>query len=139
MKTRENPPGGDIIKSALARLKAMDEEIQHLSHIEALLTWDQETGMPALAVEERSRQLSLIAGLLHERFTAGEAGQLLEKLGCLEEGDPPGTDLPAHDRAFLREFSRRYRRKTRIPKRLAVELARQGALAQSKWVEARES
>jgi carboxypeptidase Taq len=127
------------MKSALARLKAMDAEIHDLNHIEALLSWDQETGMPALAVEERSRQLSLIAGLIHERITSEEAGRLLEKLGWGGEAAPDGKDLPVQDRAFLREFSRRYRRKVRVPKKLAVELARQGALAQNKWVEARES
>ncbi len=125
--------------TSLARLKEMDAEIQHLNHIEALLSWDQETGMPPLAVEERSRQLALIESLLHDRITAEEAGRLIEKLGWLQEEPPGDAGLPAHDRAFVREFARRYRRKARVPKELSVELARQGSLAQGKWAQARES
>jgi carboxypeptidase Taq len=127
------------MNAALARLKEMDTEIQHLTHIAALLSWDQETGMPEQAVEERSLQLALVEGLLHDRITAAEAGELLDKTGWLEAVPPAAAGLPAQDRAFLREFVRRYRRKTRVPKTLAVELARQGALAQSKWARARES
>jgi len=120
------------MNEALSRLKEMDTEIQHLSHIEALLSWDQETGLPPLAVEERSRQLSLIAGLLHDRITAEQAGELLAKI-------PAPEGLPDADRAFVREFARRYDRKTRVPKKLVVELARQGALSQNRWVEARSA
>ena len=38
-----------------------------LACVEALLEWDEETSMPAGAVEGRSEQLALVAGLLHER------------------------------------------------------------------------
>ena len=53
--------------------KAYDELIRRvreeelLTTIEALLEWDEETYMPSGGVENRSEQLALIAGLLHER------------------------------------------------------------------------
>ena len=49
----------------IERLKELDSEIQRLSHIAALLSWDQETYMPGGAVEERSEQKALLEGMIH--------------------------------------------------------------------------
>ncbi len=43
------------------------------------------------------------------------------------------------DRAFLRELARLYRRSIKIPRRLVTELAKQTALGQRVWVEARKA
>ena len=51
-----------------------------LTGIEALLEWDEETYMPPGGVENRSEQLALVAGLLHERGTDPRLGELLDAL-----------------------------------------------------------
>jgi len=48
-----------------------------LTTVEALLEWDEETYMPPGGVENRSEQLAMVAGLLHERGTDPRLGELL--------------------------------------------------------------
>jgi len=51
-----------------------------LTSCEALLEWDEETYMPPGGVENRSEQLALLAGLLHERGTNPRIGELLAEV-----------------------------------------------------------
>src|SRR6185437_13076292 len=48
--------------------------------IEALLEWDEETHMPRGGVRNRSDQLALVAGLIHDRGTDPRIGALLAEL-----------------------------------------------------------
>lgn len=126
------------MEKELQRLKALDRETQILSHVAALLDWDQETYMPDNAVEERSDQISAVQGMVHEHRTAPEIGELLAKLGA-DEGNPKGNEsLAASDRAFLRVIHRDYTRETKLPTDLVVRLAKVTSVAQSRWVEARK-
>ena len=61
-----------------------------LTTVEALLEWDEETYMPSGGVENRSEQLALVAGLLHERGTDPRLGDLLAAV--------EGSDLPRRPR-----------------------------------------
>ncbi len=128
------------MKERMERLREMDAEIQKLRHIAAILHWDQETCMPSGAVEERSEQIALAEGLVYDRLTAGEVGELLAALGVDAE-HPEGTAgaeaMGEVDRAFLRELGREHRRKTRLPRRLVTEMARQTSIGQKIWAEAR--
>src|SRR5690242_2110139 len=60
-----------------------------LTGIEALLEWDEETYMPPGGVENRSEQLALVAGLLHDRGTDPRLGELLDALEGSELLDDP--------------------------------------------------
>ena len=60
-------------------IRRMREETL-LTSCEALLEWDEETYMPPGGVENRSDQLALLAGLLHERGTDPKIGELLAEL-----------------------------------------------------------
>ena len=131
--------GENIMADQILQLKTIDSEIQKLIHTAALLSWDQETYMPPAAVDERSEQLALLEGLIHDRITGQRAGELLEGIG-LSEDQPDGPDsLDPAQAAFVREFYRRYRRSIKLPKKLVTERARQSALAQRVWVEARKA
>lgn len=65
------------MSKAFEKLQQIDKEIVLLEHTSALLQWDQETGMPAMAIEERSDQIALMQGLAHDRMTGAEVGELL--------------------------------------------------------------
>src|SRR6056297_2842296 len=67
------------MSKAFEKLQKIDKEIILLEHTSALLQWDQETGMPAMAIEERSDQIALMQGLAHDRITDPEVGELLEQ------------------------------------------------------------
>jgi len=126
----------------LKRLKEIVREYRLLGHSAAVLHWDQETCMPEAAVQERADQLSLLSGLMHDRITQPEIGEKLGALGVDFDVDPLPRipeDFRGIDQAFLRELARQYRRNTKIPRRVVTELAKQTAIGQRAWVEARRA
>ena len=128
--------------TALKRLREIDREYRLLSHTAAILHWDQEACMPEEGVSDRADQLSLLSGLVHDRITHPEIGERLTELGVGFQEDPHPRVPDAFqgtEHAFLRELARQYRRNTRIPRRVVTELAKQTAIAQRVWVEARKT
>jgi len=133
------------MEAQLQELKKTDKEIQLLVHTAALLQWDQETGMPAGAVEERSDQLALLEGMIHDRLTAPRVGELLKKV--MEKFGTPGFSMLEVDenapiffeKAFLRSFGRNYERAAKLPRRWVTEMAQKSSRAQAAWVEARRN
>ena len=125
------------MRTEIERLIELDREQVLVSHIEATLSWDQETYMPPAAIEERSEQLALLEGLAHEKLTNPEIGKLLLALGSTP-ANPQGLEaLSPEERAYLRSFRRAYDQATKLPTDLVTDLARTTALAQSAWVDAR--
>jgi carboxypeptidase Taq len=135
---RPLPRAGDR-STILERLKARDVEIRRLSHISGVLSWDQETYMPPKAVGERSEQLELLSGLVHDRLSSPELGALLQAAGVSDRTPLGPDDAAPVERAYLRELYRAYRRSIRLPRRLVTELAKQTAIGQARWVEARKA
>lgn len=124
-------------ESSIARLKEIDQEIVLYQNITALLGWDQETNMPEGAVEGRSEQLALMEGVLHDKITSNEIGDLLDILGA-DESQPSGdSSLSDQERGLIREHFREYNREKKIPKKLVQEMAVATSKAQPAWVEAR--
>jgi carboxypeptidase Taq len=130
------------VSEKLKALQEIDREHRLLSRAAEVLQWDQETYMPAAAVQERAEQLALLHGLMHDRLTDPRVGELLEALG-VGYGRPGEVSVPEGcsetERAFLRELARAYGRSTRIPRRVVTEMARQTAIAHRIWVHAREA
>ena len=115
----------DLLREHLAKSATLGE-------VNGLVAWDQETKMPAAGGAARAEQLGMLAGLLHERHTSTELGELIA--AC--EGDPElGADEASA--ADLREARRDYDRATRLPAELVTELARVGSQSQQAWKEAR--
>jgi carboxypeptidase Taq len=105
-----------------------------LESCSSLLGWDEQTYMPAGGAEHRSRQQSLLAGMVHERATSSRIGELLAAVeGSDVVGDPAS---PAS--ANLREIRRDFDRATKLPRRLVEEESRVSSLAQQAWIEARK-
>jgi carboxypeptidase Taq len=104
-----------------------------LTSCEALLEWDEETYMPPGGVENRSEQLALLAGLLHERGTDPRLGELLAELERSELLADPRSAVSVN----VRELRREYDRYVRMPRSLVEEVARTTALAQTAWANAR--
>jgi carboxypeptidase Taq len=123
----------------LERLRVLDAEIRRLAHVSAVLSWDQETYMPPKAVGERSEQLELLSGLIHDRQSSPELGELLSQAGASDRRPLGPDDAAPVERAYLRELYRAYRRSTRLPRRLVTELAKQAAVGQARWQEARKA
>jgi carboxypeptidase Taq len=118
---------------AYAELIRRTKAIALLSSCASLLHWDHQTYMPPKGAAHRAEQLALVAGLVHEQFTAPGVGELLAHA---EEGTR-GQEAGSVAAVNVREIRRAYDRATRVPATLVEELARTSALAHDVWVEAR--
>src|SRR3954470_18126948 len=101
--------------------------------VEALLEWDEETYMPPGGVHNRSEQLALLAGLVHDRGTDPRIGELLGEV----EGSSVVADPASAAAINVRELRREHDRYSRLPRTLVEDVARTTALAQQAWAEAR--
>lgn len=112
--------------SAFDDLLAFQRQTEALSSVAERLGWDQETVMPRGAAEQRAEEMSAMEEVLHERRTDPRIGEWLEAAEPQTEGDRRAVELIARD----------FARTSRVPARLASELARLTSLAQGIWAEA---
>lgn len=115
--------------SAFDDLMAFDRETQALSQIAGRLGWDQETMMPRGAVEQRGEEFAALESVLHARRVDPRLGDWLDAID--------DTALDAVGAAQMRHIRRSYARNTKVPAKLAAELARVTSKAQGVWAEAR--
>ena len=115
--------------SALDELLAYQRDTEALAQIAGRLGWDQETMMPRGAADQRGEEMAAMEGVLHARRTDPRVGAWLEAL--------EGADLDRVAAAKLRHIRRSFERATRVPARLAAEIARVTSVSQGKWAEAR--
>jgi len=117
-------------------------EIQRINSAASLLSWDQETYMPAGGGEARAEQISTLQGIAHQKFVSPEVEQLLTTWVDPETGeirDTPGEGWDEPSRSLLREVWRDYRRAKKLPSDFVITLSRECSLAQQVWVEAKEN
>ena len=116
-------------------------EIQRINSAAALLSWDQETYMPAGGGEARAEQISTLQGIAHQKFVSPEVERLLTTWLDPETGeirDSPGETWDEPSRSLLREVWRDFRRAKKLPSDFVIKLSRECSLAQQVWVEAKE-
>jgi carboxypeptidase Taq len=117
--------------NAINELREIFAELMRLGYISALLNWDQEVNMMNYkSVEGRSKQLSLIRKLMHQRITSEKVGRLIKEAENLT--------LDEIESAMLREITREYNLETKLPEKLVVEIAETSVLAAKDWQEARK-
>jgi carboxypeptidase Taq len=109
-------------------LTAHLRETAALSQIGGVLMWDQETSMPRKGAAARADQVAALEGVLHARRSDPRIPDWAAAMG---EGLAPAD---AVNRA---EALRTHARATRVPARLAGELARQTTAAHEIWAEAK--
>ncbi|MDP3450906.1 MAG: carboxypeptidase M32, partial [Anaerolineaceae bacterium] len=76
----------------LEKFNKIMAEVTDLGRAEALLGWDQQVNMPRGGAEDRGNILETIAGLMHDKFTSAEVGELLEDLKPYAESLDPRSD-----------------------------------------------
>src|SRR5512141_596962 len=95
----------------LDRLKDIMGEIYDLRHAAALLSWDQQTYMPAGGNEARGHQLGTLGKTLHNLATSEEVGRLLSDL----KEEFAGASEDSDEAALIRVATRDYNKATCIP------------------------
>lgn len=123
------------MSEAFAKLKTTMTELRALDVAQIVMSWDQETYMPQGGAQDRAMQMSILARMRHQKWTADEVGQLLEQLKAeYKDADPESYEaMYVHHAAYTYEKSRK------LPARLVEDLTRETALAVDAWRVARET
>ncbi len=90
-------------------LESRFRDIGHLQHIESILLWDEAAMMPPGGGAARADAMSMLAGVVHERITSPDIGDLLEA------ADAAAENLDAWQRANLAQMRRAWRHATALP------------------------
>lgn len=116
-------------------------EIQRINSAASVLSWDQETHMPAGGGSARAEQIATLQGIAHRQLVSDETERLLDAAVDLATGHPLDQDGELWDepaQSLLREVWRDFSRAKRLPSDFVVKLSRESSLAQQVWAEARE-
>lgn len=119
----------NIRTTAYDEMMAFQRQTEALAQVSGRLGWDQETMMPRGAVAQRAEESGAMEAVLHARRTDAR----LE--GWLAEAEGSGAVAAAN----LRHIRRSFTRNSKVPSRLAEELARVTSASQGVWAEARAS
>ncbi len=122
LKNGGNRKQGKPLCARRKKLISLDRERGVITHIAALLGWDQETYMPESGIDERAEQLAIVENLAHEKAVNPGIGELLNRL----EGE---KDLSGQEKAYRRVSRREYDKETKLPAGLVSEMARQTSLS----------
>ena len=124
----------------LETLSARLLEIQRINSAASVLSWDQETYMPAGGGTARADQIATLQGIAHQKLVSSDTELLLSRWLDLHTGLPLEADGELWDessRAQLREVWRDYDRARKLPSDFVMRLSRECSLAQQVWVEAK--
>ncbi len=120
-------------QEAYKELCERGREISLLGSIAGVLGWEERVYMPRAAGNLRSQQQSLLAGMMHKKFTDPKIGDLIA--AC--EDSELTKDPESPEAANIREFRWEYDKQTKLPQQLVEEFARTTSLAQGEWQQAR--
>ena len=104
-----------------------------LESTQALLEWDERTGMPEAGASFRAEQVSLLAGLVHQRRTDPQLGTWLNELASHASDHDPHGEVGCN----IRQATRDFQKNCKLPQRLVEELSRATVLGQQAWSSAR--
>jgi carboxypeptidase Taq len=110
-------------------------EIWHISKAASILSWDQQTKMPAAGAAGRAEQLATLGRIAHDKFTSPEVGRLLDDLQGFEESQP----YESVEASLIRVTRHDWEKARRVPSDLRAELTRSSSLALPVWAEARQN
>lgn len=127
--------------ATLEPLKTRLLEIQRINSAASVLSWDQETYMPAGGGEARAEQIAVLQGIAHQKLVSPEVQSLLSQWVDPTTGqaaDLAGETWDESSRSLLREVWRDFSRAKKLPSDFVITLSRECSLAQQVWADAKE-
>lgn len=127
--------------AALEPLTTKLLEITRINSAASVLSWDQETHMPAGGGEARAEQIAVLQGIAHDKLVSPDIERFLAATVDPATGqaiDQPGDLWDEPSRSLLREIWRDFSRAKKLPSDFVIRLSRESSLAQQVWAEARE-
>jgi len=109
-------------------------ETSDIGGVLSLLSWDQQTIMPAKGAAIRASRMATLTKVLDEKFASDELGELLDRLSDHEQAMPFDSD----EASIIRVTRRDYRRNKLVPTRLKVALMDASNEGYMAWVQARK-
>lgn len=113
--------------SAFDDLMAFQRQTEALAQVAGRLGWDQETVMPEGSAGQRAEEIGALESVLHARRTDP---RIADWLDAAKAPDAVGE-------AQLRQIRRMHKRMSKVPAKLAEEIATTMSLAQGVWAECR--
>ncbi len=123
--------GAASVKIMPMRIHELAREAALVHSAASVLSWDEETCLPAAAAAHRAQQLSWLSARAHEMTTSDEW------LRAIEEAEASAASGDAADRANLGETRRQFERARRIPVDLVGRESAAASAAKHAWSEAR--
>lgn len=117
----------------MQKLLDLIAELSDLSHISAVLGWDQYVNIPPGGVEERGTQSAALGRILHEKFTTDEVGQLIADL----EEEVGDLTAETDEARAVKVIKKQYEKQTKVPLPLIMESIKATTVANNAWVEAK--
>jgi carboxypeptidase Taq len=121
------------MQKQLTELKTRLMEAYDLTHVGALLSWDEATYMPMGGAASRGRQSALIARLAQEHAIDPAIGRLLDELQPYAESLPYDSD----DASLIRVARREFERALKLPPPFVAEFYEHISKTYNAWVVAR--
>ncbi|MGL4540330.1 MAG: carboxypeptidase M32 [Candidatus Rhabdochlamydia sp.] len=115
------------------KLLNLSKQITHLSSITYLLDWDQEIYMPVDGIEYRPEQISLLAGLIHQKKTSAVFSKTLHSLIDLETKEIKDPDLTTLQIVALQKWRRDYLLAAKLPSSFIKNFANVTSKAAHVW------
>ncbi len=119
---------------AYEELLEISEQLRNIQRALYLLAWDERTYMPKGAVEGRSETKAELSQLYQQKLTSERTKEVLDELNK----ESVQAELDEVEKAAVREMTRDFEKRYRIPDELVKEISRTTTRAQSAWEEARE-
>lgn len=117
----------------LDALKAHLNDVTNLTMVSWLLSWDQNTHMPAQGGEARAAQLATIQKLRHDLLASDTTARLLDEAAREIDMD----DFDSDDASLIRVARRDYEYESKLPSQFVADLASATATAFDVWRKAK--
>ncbi|MGI2298749.1 carboxypeptidase M32 [Candidatus Cardinium hertigii] len=111
--------------------------VQLLRQIKGLLSWDQQTYMPAGAVDIRAKQLAYVASLAHGEATSSRYRDALSEMVDIETEEIKLKGLSAIAASNLKQWCKDFKRITKLPQSFVQAYYATTTAATEVWKQAR--
>ena len=125
---------GEMVSQEFEKLEAIVAELAALEVAGAVMSWDQETYMPPGGAAARAKHRATLARMAHQRLTADEVGELLERL----QDEYAETGPESYRALYVRHAAHRFQQSRKLPAELVENIARESSLATDAWRIAKE-
>ncbi len=119
------------------QLRNLTTKAATLKGIGALLSWDQETGMPAGAIDARADQTALISELEHEVWISDHFQSTLSQLIDLKSGELKDNTLSEPEQTAVRLIYKDWKHAKALPSDFVSRYADATSRCQHAWADAR--